>query len=91
MFLLIKEKLASFSIRQWFYNCIICTLKIIVIPVVVMLSLSRIEFDNAYLELVVIGGISLALMLISIYIFGLKQDEREFVKQKILSRIGKES
>ena len=89
--LLIKEKLASFSIRQWFYNCIICTLKIIVIPVVVMLSLSRIEFDNAYLELVVIGGISLALMLISIYIFGLKQDEREFVKQKILSRIGKES
>lgn len=84
--LLIKEKIPNFSLLKWFHNCVLETLKIIIFPIVLMLLLSNIQFENAYLELFAIAGSAFISMVTSIFVFGLNKEERKLIKSFIIKR-----
>lgn len=86
---LTKEKLASFSIEVWTKDCIFSSIKIVTIPVFVLYIFQMVNIDNCYIELVVNGGLALFLMISSIYIFGLKKEEKQFVSDKLSSILRK--
>lgn len=87
--LLVKEKLKSFSIKQWSYDCILRTIMIVTPPIVIMQFLTKIQITNSYIELIYISGTAFLLILLSIYVIGLKADERQMVKDKIYNRFHK--
>lgn len=86
--ILVKEKLSKFSITEWCSDCLICTLRVIALPVISLFLLRRVvEIHNKYLEIVVISGFALLLMISAIYLLGLKDEERDILKKTISRKI----
>lgn len=84
---LVKNKISSFSIYNWLRDCIINTIKILLLPIIILILISKIYFSNIYIELITISGIALILMLISIFLLGLKNDERRYILNFINNKL----
>lgn len=87
--ILVKEKMQTFSISQWCYECLFNTLKIVVGPTILLFALSKVSIGNKYIELITMAGVAFILMLGSIYLFGLKREERKYVLETCLNKIKK--
>lgn len=86
--LLIKEKLSDFSIIEWCSDCLISTLRIIAIPVTSLYLINKvIQIPNQYAETVLISGLAFLLMISSIYLFGLRNEERELLKSAVFRKL----
>jgi len=83
----IKEKIPNFSLLKWLHNSVLETLKIIIIPIVIMTLLANIQFINMYVELIAMAGAAFVLMVTSIFIFGLNKEERKLITAFIFKRI----
>lgn len=83
----INEKIPNFSLLKWLRNSVFETLKIIIIPIVIMTLLAKIQFINMYLELLVMAGSAFVLMVSSIFVFGLNKEERKLIKSFIFKRV----
>lgn len=83
---LIKEMIPLFSVLKWFYNCILGTLKIVIIPMLIMKILSEIHIDNVYFEIFVMAGTAFVLMVVSIFVLGLDTVERQLIQNFLLKR-----
>lgn len=82
--LLVKEKVSVFRVSYWFSSVIFNTLKILILPILIICVLKTTRFDNRYFELFACGGLSLLATLISIFIIGMDAKERIFILTKIL-------
>lgn len=82
--LLVKEKVSVFRVRYWLSSVIFDTLKILIIPILLICVLKTTSFDNRYYELFACGGLSLIATLTSIYFLGMDAKERVFIITKIL-------
>lgn len=87
--LLVKDKMNSFSIKQWCYDCILRSLMIVAPPVVIMHFFTKLQFTNSYVELVCVSGTTFLLMVLSIFLIGLKKEEKQLVLEKIITKIHK--
>lgn len=83
----INEKIPNFSLLKWLHNSVFETLKIIIIPIVIMTLLAKIQFINMYLELLAMAGSAFVLMVTSIFVFGLNKEERKLIKSFIIKRV----
>ena len=84
---LIKEMIPNFKLLKWFNNCVLNNLKILIIPILLMLFLSKIQFDNVYLELFAMAGTAFLLMAASILFLGLNKEERKLIKSLLLKKV----
>lgn len=87
--LLVREKVISFPFASWFNNVWGGSIKVVIIPSLIMYVLTRNKIENKLLELFAFGSIALVLMAISIYLVGLTRNERGVINQKISSSFAK--
>lgn len=86
--LLIKEKLSNFSLIEWSSDCLMNTLKIIALPVTILYLITiNIQISNQYIELIYITGLAIILMISSIYLFGLKDEEKYLLRRSVSRKI----
>lgn len=83
---LIRERIPHFSISKWILNNILGTLKIIIIPMSVLIILSKIHFYNVYFEMFAMAGSAFLLMVVAIFVLGLDKEERKLIQKFLLKR-----
>ena len=81
---LIEEKVPLFPVKLWLKNVWLRLIKIVAIPVVILFSLRRLEFGNIYIEMVTICSLAVVLTLSFIFLWGLTQGEKEYLKKKFI-------
>lgn len=87
--LLVKEKLASFSLPEWLVSIVWNSVKILIIPIGCIFIMKQFPIQNMILELLIYGGMSFLAVCMSIYMIGLTNHERSIINNKVLSFIHK--
>lgn len=87
--LLVKEKLASFSVPEWLASIVWNSIKILIIPIGCIFIMKLFPIQNMILELFVYGGLSFMAVCMSIYLIGLTKHERSIINSKVLSFVHK--
>lgn len=82
---LVKEKVPSYPVIFWLKEVVVKSLIIIAIPMFILLSISSISFGSEVVDLLFFSGMAFILTAIPIYVIGLKQNERNFINQKVVS------
>lgn len=82
---LVKEKVPSYPVKIWFFEVVIGAIKVLAIPALVLWFITQYTTGSNLTDLFIFCGTAVVLTGLSIYILGLKQNEREFVNNKILS------
>ena len=82
---LVKERVPTYSVKIWFYEVVIGAIKVLAIPVAVLWFITRYSFGNDLANLIAFCGVAVILTVLSIYILGLKPNERSFVNNKVLA------
>lgn len=82
---MVRAKVPSFPIWRWVKEVLITSIIVLVIPCVSLFLFDKVVINNLLLDLLVNCTICVILMGISIYLFGLSQSEKCFVKDKLKS------
>lgn len=81
--LLVKKKVSSFSIHHWVVEVFLQSLILAMIPLMCYWGIYHIRIGSAVLELIIKGGLEFIITGLTIFLIGLKQNERRFVLQRI--------
>ena len=82
---LVKEKIVSFSCTKWLSSVLGGNIKVLIIPILCISIMMLFPLTNLILEFIIYGLIAFISVCLSIYLIGLTNKERNFVKAKLVS------
>lgn len=83
----VKNKVPSFSPVLWLKNVLGKSAILMVLPLILTYLVSDIHYEHTILRLIVVSGSAALFTAVSIFIIGLEPNERQFVINKIKSKI----
>ena len=81
--LLVKERVPSFSIRQWTFPLLLNTLVLSLIPLLCYIGIDKLPIHLPIVELFVKGGLVFLITAMSIFLIGFNKNERRFIIGKV--------